>query len=78
MSAKKGGFDANIERLRSIVDRLESGELPLEDGVALYKEGMGLAASCRKQLEQARLAVSQVTPEGLAPFDGDNTGDNGQ
>lgn len=73
MSAKETGFDANIERLRAIVERLESGELPLEDGVALYKEGMELASSCRGQLEAARLAVSQATPGGLAPFDGNTT-----
>ena len=71
MSEKKDSFENNLERLQNLVDRLESGELALEQGVALYKEGLALSASCRKQLDEARLAVSQVTPEGLAPFDAD-------
>ncbi|GFK95557.1 Exodeoxyribonuclease 7 small subunit [Fundidesulfovibrio magnetotacticus] len=69
MSAKKPTFEKNIDRLRAIVEQLESGELPLDLGVSLYKEGQTLAASCRTQLEEARLVVSQATPEGLKPFD---------
>jgi len=69
MSVKQPSFEKNLERLQQIVEQLESGELPLEKGVALYKEGLALSASCRGQLDQARLAVSQVTPEGLKPFD---------
>jgi len=69
MSAKQESFEKSLERLQKIVDQLESGELPLEKGVSLYKEGLGLAGSCRKQLDDARLAVSKVTPEGLVPFD---------
>lgn len=71
MSAKTQSFEKNIERLQQIVSQLESGELPLEKGVALYKEGQLLAASCREQLEAARLAVTTMTPEGLAPFEAD-------
>lgn len=69
MSAKKESFENNIERLQKIVEQLESGEMPLEQGVALYKEGVRLAGACRTQLEKARLSVSQVTPDGLAPFE---------
>ncbi|WP_243363376.1 exodeoxyribonuclease VII small subunit [Fundidesulfovibrio terrae] len=69
MNDKQNSFENNLERLQKIVDQLESGELALEQGVSLYKEGLSLTASCRKQLDEARLAVSQVTPEGLAPFD---------
>jgi len=67
MSAKQASFEKNIERLQQIVEQLESGELPLEKGVALYKEGQELAASCRGQLENARLVVSQVTADGIKP-----------
>jgi len=68
MSEKQDNFEKNIERLQQIVERLESGEPALETGVELYKEGMALAAACRKQLDKARLTVNKVTPEGLAPF----------
>lgn len=69
MNDKQNSFENNLERLQKIVDQLESGELALEQGVSLYKEGLALTASCRKQLDEARLSVSQVTPEGLVPFD---------
>ncbi len=68
MSARKENFEKNIERLQYIVEQLETGGLPLDKGVALYKEGQALAASCRKQLEQTRLAVSVAGPDGPAPF----------
>ncbi|MBI4961525.1 MAG: exodeoxyribonuclease VII small subunit [Desulfovibrio sp.] len=76
MSAKQASFEKNLERLQQIVEQLESGELPLEKGVTLYKEGLSLATSCRTQLDQARLTVSQVTPEGLKPFDADASEEN--
>ncbi|MFZ5428052.1 MAG: exodeoxyribonuclease VII small subunit [Thermodesulfobacteriota bacterium] len=67
MSARQANFEKNIERLQQIVEQLESGDIPLEKGVALYKEGQELAASCRGQLENARLVVSQVTAGGTKP-----------
>jgi len=48
---------------------LENGELPLEDSVRLYKEGLTLSRSCREQLEKARNEVRLLTEEGLEPFD---------
>jgi len=66
---KKQNFEKNIDRLREIIEQLESGELSLDKGVALYKEGQALSAACRGQLEEARLVVSQVTPDGIKPFD---------
>lgn len=69
MSAGNDTFEKNIERLQQIVEQLESGEMPLDKGVALYKEGQTLAGACRAQLDAARQAVSKVTTEGLAPFD---------
>jgi len=76
MSARKDSFEKNMDRLQQIVDQLESGELALEKGVALYKEGQTLAGACRKQLSEARLVVSQVTPDGLSPFNTDSIEEN--
>ena len=69
MSAKPVPFEKNMDRLRVIVEQLESGELPLEKGVALYKEGLGLSGACRVQLEEAKLVVNQVNAGGLSPFE---------
>ena len=72
MSAARNSFEDNLERLQAIVDQLESGELPLEKGVALYKEGLGLTRTCRKELDKARLIVSKATAEGLEPFEAES------
>jgi len=64
MSAARNSFEDNLERLQAIVDQLESGELPLEKGVALYKEGLAAARDCRQALESARVEV-EVYQEGL-------------
>ncbi|QJB55271.1 exodeoxyribonuclease VII small subunit [Pseudodesulfovibrio sp. zrk46] len=60
----KETFESRLERLKSIVDKLERGDLPLEEGVALYKEGLELAKACGKQLEGARHEV-KIVSEGL-------------
>lgn len=43
MSPKKENlFEKKMARLQEIVSALESGDLPLEEGMALYKEGAGM------------------------------------
>lgn len=55
MSAKTENlFEKKLARLQEIVAALESGDLPLEKGMALYKEGAGCARYCRQQLDKAR------------------------
>jgi len=60
----KETFESRLERLKGIVEKLERGDLPLEDGVALYKEGLELSKTCGKQLENARHEV-KIVSEGL-------------
>ncbi|WP_319471620.1 exodeoxyribonuclease VII small subunit [uncultured Pseudodesulfovibrio sp.] len=60
----KETFEDRLERLKSIVERLERGELPLEEGVTLYKEGVKLVQTCGKQLDSARHEV-KIVSEGL-------------
>lgn len=62
-------FEQKLERLRSIVTRLESGEMPLEEGVALYREGLQLAKACGAQLESARHEVKVLGDGLLKEFD---------
>jgi exodeoxyribonuclease VII small subunit len=61
MPPKKQNFEQRIERLKAIVSALEQGELPLQEGVALYKEGLTLAKACTRELEQARHTISVVS-----------------
>lgn len=71
MSAKKKepDFDAKLTELQRIVARLEGENLPLETGVVLFKEGVALASSCRKQLEAAKNEVMLSSKGLLEPFD---------
>lgn len=67
-------FEQRLERLKAIVARLEDAGLPLEEGVALYKEGLALAKACAGQLAAARHEIT-VAGEGLVTaFDPDMTG----
>lgn len=57
-------FEAAYAELDSIVARLESGELSLEDSVALFERGRALSAYCQSLLDQAELRVNRLTEEG--------------
>jgi exodeoxyribonuclease VII small subunit len=46
-------FEECLERLEKIVDQLEKGDIPLEQALALFEEGMKLSNSCRGELENA-------------------------
>ncbi len=72
MAAKKNvvpSFEERLRRLQDVVAALENGDLPLEDSVRLYKEGLTLSRSCREQLEKARNEVRLLTAEGTEAFD---------
>jgi exodeoxyribonuclease VII small subunit len=61
MATKKTSFEDNMNRLEEIVEQLESGNLPLEDSVKLYKEGMALCAKCGADLAKVEQDVKKVT-----------------
>lgn len=46
-------FEECLQRLEQIVQELEKGEVPLEQSLTLFEEGMQLSSACRKELEQA-------------------------
>jgi len=50
-------FEAGLEELERVVKELEGGVLPLEQSLALFEKGTGLAERCRKQLEEAETRV---------------------
>ncbi len=57
-------FEERLERLKIIVSSLERGDLPLEEGVALFKEGQVLSKECAGQLAAARNEV-KIVNDGL-------------
>jgi exodeoxyribonuclease VII small subunit len=68
-------FEDRLDRLKAIVSSLEEGDLPLEEGVALFKEGRTLSRKCAEQLEKARNEVKIVTDGGVEDFDVDTEED---
>ncbi len=67
-------FDELLTRLRGLVDKLESGNLPLEDGLRFFEEGMALCRRGADILDRAEKKVETLlaAPGGdvrTAPFD---------
>jgi len=53
-------FEAAFVELGEIVQRLEAGELPLEEAISLYERGQALARQCQDRLDQAELRITQL------------------
>jgi exodeoxyribonuclease VII small subunit len=61
-------FEAALERLRSIVESLERGELTLDESIAQYEEGMRLSKRLTQQLDEAEQRIERlIASEGSAP-----------
>ena len=54
-------FEASLQRLEEIVQRLESGDMPLEESLRVFEEGMKLVAFCSQKLEEAEKKVTLLT-----------------
>jgi exodeoxyribonuclease VII small subunit len=53
-------FEGALERLAAVVGALENDGTSLADAMALYEEGITLAQSCRRQLEEAELKITEL------------------
>jgi exodeoxyribonuclease VII small subunit len=53
-------FEDSVKRLEQIVQRIESGELSLEDSLSLFEEGVNLARASQQQLDSAERRVEQL------------------
>lgn len=63
-SKKKLSFEEAMEQLERIVQELEAGDVPLEQLIARYKEGLFYQKYCQKQLERSALLIEQLKPDG--------------
>ena len=62
-------FEDSYARLEQVVQKLEAGDLGLEESVRLYEEGMRLAEHCGQQLDSAELRVTQLLSSIAQPGD---------
>jgi exodeoxyribonuclease VII small subunit len=54
-------FEQAIKRLEEIVEQMESGDLPLEDLIVRYEEGMKLVKVCQERLASAEQRIEIIT-----------------
>ncbi len=60
MSQDAQSFEQQLSQLESLVQRLESGQLSLEESLQAYEQGVRLTRACQQQLEQAQLRVQRA------------------
>ena len=69
-------FEEAMAELESVVTRLESSNVALEESIKLYDRGAALKAHCEVKLKEAEEKVAQITlnaegePTGTKPFEG--------
>lgn len=71
---KSLSFEVALKELEGIVEKLERGEAPLEESIAIYERGAALKAHCESKLKDAQLKVEKIVIDasgqaGTAPFD---------
>ncbi|MEO9779589.1 MAG: exodeoxyribonuclease VII small subunit [Sedimentitalea sp.] len=68
-------FEQAMKELESVVDRLEHGDVPLDDSITLYERGAALKKRCEEELKRAEEKVAAIkldsdgNPTGTAPVD---------
>jgi exodeoxyribonuclease VII small subunit len=55
-------YESLYARMQAIVARLEAGLLPLDEALALYEEGVAVAAACQRLLDEAELRIQELSP----------------
>lgn len=53
-------FEENLEKLESIVKKLENGDIPLDDAIDNFSEAMKLSKICDEKLKKAEEEVNQI------------------
>jgi len=53
-------FEESYARLDEVIEALEAGDRSLKDSLALYEEGVRLAARCEEQLRAAELRLTEL------------------
>lgn len=57
-------YETLYAQLQQVVTRLEQGELPLDETLQLYEQGVRLAAACQRLLDAAELRVRELSADG--------------
>jgi exodeoxyribonuclease VII small subunit len=69
--AEEPGFEEALERLESVVEELEGGQLTLEQSLRHYEEGMRLSKRLTKRLDEAERTIERLAEPGEDDAAGD-------
>lgn len=61
------GFEERLERLENLNDKISEGNIPLDEAVALFEEGIKLAKSLEKDLSKVERRVELLVNEPESP-----------
>ncbi len=66
MAEKKQTFESSLQELEKIVRNLENGDLPLEESLKLFEDGVKLSRECQERLNRAerRIEILMKDAEG--------------
>jgi exodeoxyribonuclease VII small subunit len=56
-------FEESLKQLEKIVDQLERGDLPLEESIRLFEDGVKLSSACKQELDTAEAKVQMLMKE---------------
>ena len=69
------GFERSLDELEQLVQRMEKGEMSLDESLQAYERGVALYRQCQGALQQAELRVKLLgdlgNPDGAEPFAAD-------
>ncbi len=61
---EEASFEELQKELDAIVTRLERGDVPVDDAIALFKRGDELYRACAERLQAAELRIEELSPTG--------------
>ena len=61
---KPENFESAMEQLETLVSRMESGHLSLEESLKAFEQGVHLTRFCQDQLQKAELKVQELSSKG--------------
>jgi exodeoxyribonuclease VII small subunit len=62
-------FEGALDELEGLVDRLEAGDLALEEALATFERGVALSRRCAELLERAERRIDELVESGVVPIE---------